>query len=100
MERNASQDAHYYNGCVSKSLGNHLAEMPIFNYLVDRYLLYTHYIPGTVLSTVKTKINKTHGSKILAGVFGWNYSYCSAHIVLFLSTFSFCAFLHLTLFTA
>ena len=52
----------------SKSLDNHLAEMSILSYLFDKYLLYTHYIPGIVLSTAETKTNTTHGSKCLAGI--------------------------------
>lgn len=74
VEWNASQDAHYYRGCVSKSLDNHLAGMSVFNYLFDKYLLYTHYIPGIVLSTAETKINKSCGSKTSAGILGWRYS--------------------------
>lgn len=74
MEWNASQDAHYYKGCVSKSLDNHLAEMSIFNYLFGKYLLCTHCIPGIVLSTAETKTSNTHVSKRLAGTLGRGYS--------------------------
>ena len=74
MEWNASQNGHYYKGCVSKSLDNHLAEMSIFSYLFDKYLLYIHYIPGIVLSSAETKTNKTHGSKCLAGILDWGCS--------------------------
>lgn len=73
MEWNASQDAHYYKGCVSKSLDNHLAEMSTFYYLFDIYLLYTHYIPGIVHNTAETKINKSCRSKTLAGILDWSY---------------------------
>lgn len=74
MEWKASQDAHYYKGCASKSLDNHLAETSIINDLFDKYLLYTHYIPGIVLGTAETKINKSCGSKTLTGILGWIYS--------------------------
>lgn len=75
MEWKASQDAHYCKGRVSKSLDNHLAEMSVFNYLFDKYLRGTHYIPGTVLSAAETKLNESWGSKTSTGILGGIYSY-------------------------